>query len=115
MSSGIIRTYHKENCDPIYCVTNCKELSGTHISEEYFQNNGKIEGIYKVYHSNGQIYKKFNYIDGKLNGIGEFFKKDGRIHEEQFYINGILQKYKNYIYYVDGGLYEVKEVDCING
>lgn len=50
MSSGIIRTYHKENCDPIYCVTNCKELSGTHISEEYFQNNGKIEGIYKVYH-----------------------------------------------------------------
>ena len=61
---GVIRTYHKEDCDDTYCDCDCNETNGIQLKEEYFQNAGKIEGEYRSYHENGQIWQKVNYIDG---------------------------------------------------
>jgi len=33
------------------------------LDEEYFENDGKKEGEYKKYYSNGQIHETFNYIN----------------------------------------------------
>ena len=53
-TSCIIKTYH-DNHNKI-------------IKEEYYQNNGKKEGVYKTYYYNGQIKFEVNYIDGKKEG-----------------------------------------------
>lgn len=49
---GVVRTYHKENCNSIY-YCNCNETNGFQLKIEYFQNSGKIEVVYKLYWSNG--------------------------------------------------------------
>jgi len=41
-SCGVIRTYHKEDCTYYECE--CNETVGPNLKEEYFQNNGIIEG-----------------------------------------------------------------------
>ena len=114
MSSGVVRTYHKDFCNPWDCTKDCNEINGIQLNEEYFQNNGKKEGIYRCYYSNGQIYNECNYIDGKISGILKFFNDAGKVTEEQIYTDGVLEKYITYAYYVDGGLAEVKE-KIING
>ena len=48
---GVVRTFH--------------DKEKTKVKEEYFKMNGKIEGIYKSYHENGQLWEEVNYIDGK--------------------------------------------------
>ena len=47
--SGVDRTYY----DP----------EKTQLKSEVFIHNGKKEGVYKSYHSNGQLYVEVNYID----------------------------------------------------
>ena len=49
--SGVDRTYF----DP----------EKTQLKSEVFIHNGKREGVYKSYYSNGQLYSEVNYIDGK--------------------------------------------------
>ena len=40
----------------------------TKLKSEVFMHNGKKEGIYKSYYSNGQLWYIYNYIDDKING-----------------------------------------------
>ena len=47
------------------------------LKEEYFENNGKKEGLYKSYWSNGQLYNEVNYIGGKMNGIYNTYYHNG--------------------------------------
>ena len=37
----------------------------TKLKLEVFMHNGKMNGIYKSYHNNGQLMAEVNYIDGK--------------------------------------------------
>ena len=55
---GIINNYH---CD-------CDETIGNNIKKLYFQNAGKIEGVYEQYHFDRQCVLKCNYINGKKHG-----------------------------------------------
>jgi antitoxin component YwqK of YwqJK toxin-antitoxin module len=79
---------------------------------EVFMHNDKREGIYKSYHSNGQLYEEVNYIDGKREGEYKSYYGNGQLGEEMNYIDGKREGiYKSY--YMNGQLYE--EVNYING
>ena len=56
-----------------HCKCKCTESFGNNISEIYFQNNNKIEGVYMNYTFDGQLVQKINYIDGKKNGEAFFY------------------------------------------
>ncbi len=71
MSCGIIKTYHKNDCDDYHCE--CNEINGNNIKAIYFQNNNKNEGIYTEYHFDGQLLQKNNYINGKKNGNSIYY------------------------------------------
>ena len=93
-NTGVVRTYYDQE--------------QTKLKEEYFQLNGKINGIYREYHDNGceltnvnskrenlslinslgQLYSEVNYIDGKKNGIEKSYHDNGQLMEEVNYING---------------------------
>ena len=47
-----------------------------------------MNGIYKSYWENGQLYKEVNYIDNLRNGIFKSYHCDGQFREEVNYING---------------------------
>ena len=40
----------------------------TKLAHEYYQVDGKKEGEYKSYYSNGQLYEICNYVDANKNG-----------------------------------------------
>jgi antitoxin component YwqK of YwqJK toxin-antitoxin module len=71
---GVVRTYYDEE--------------KTKIFEEYFKMNGKIEGIYKSYWQNGQLFYEVNYIDDKREGIYKSYWDDGQLYKEVNYIDG---------------------------
>jgi antitoxin component YwqK of YwqJK toxin-antitoxin module len=71
---GVVRTYHNEE--------------KTKVKEEYFKMNGKIEGVYKSYHDNGQLFEEINYIDGLIQGIFKSYHENGELYVEVNYIDG---------------------------
>ena len=86
ISSGVIRTYHKKDCNHAFC--HCDEKNGFQLKLEYFQNAGKIEGIYKEYYYNGEIWQKVNYINNLKEGVYKTYYISGQLYEEVNYING---------------------------
>ena len=43
-----------------------------------------------VYHDNGQLLSRGNFIDGKLNGLGEIFDENGNLTKTETYRDGEL-------------------------
>lgn len=58
------------------------------LKEEYFHNNGLIEGIYKKYGQNKKVYEECNYISGKINGIFTRYNSSGEIDSKYLYEDG---------------------------
>jgi antitoxin component YwqK of YwqJK toxin-antitoxin module len=89
---GVVRTYY--------------DKEKTKICEEYFTMNGKKEGIYKLYHDNGQLLCEVNYIDGLRQGIFKSYYSNGQLYYE---VNYIDIKKKGYIdYIIQMGNYRMK-------
>jgi hypothetical protein len=119
--SGIIRTYYENG----------------KLEEEYFQINGKEEGLYTRYFTTGYKIRTCEYVDGKKNGLSVeyhdhsddifykcFYHDDIKVGEAIFYHkNGTIDnicKYENnkingmrYWYYETGIL--KKKCNYING
>jgi antitoxin component YwqK of YwqJK toxin-antitoxin module len=85
--TGVIRTYY--------------DNEKTKLHEEYFEVNGKKEGIYKQYWKNGNLKEICNYINGEMNGIYKLY-----------YETGPLFRICNYINYKKNGIYKTY---CYNG
>ena len=47
--------------------------------------NCKREGLWKSYHSNGQLYSEGNYINDKLDGLWKYYDKQGKIIKKEFF------------------------------
>ena len=61
------------------------------IHEEYFHNNGEIEGEYKKYHENGKMKETCNYLNGLKHGRWKEFDENEELKFCDDYINGVLQ------------------------
>jgi len=58
--------------------------------EEYQIIKGKIEGVYKKWYDNAQLWKKINYSKGIINGEMITYHNNGIINRKCNYINGVL-------------------------
>jgi antitoxin component YwqK of YwqJK toxin-antitoxin module len=67
-SAGVVRTYH--------------DKEQTILKEEYFQLNGKKEGVYTSYYGNNNLKNEYNYIDGKKHGKYKIYYYHGQIYED---------------------------------
>jgi len=52
--------------------------------------NGKINGIVRQYHPNGNLESEICYFDGEYHGSYRTFYPDGHMHNEKFFKNGML-------------------------
>jgi len=54
------------------------------LEEEYFENDGKIEGEYKKYFENGQLRIICNFVNGKKEGEFKSYHENGRVKTEVY-------------------------------
>lgn len=79
-------------------------ISNALLIERVYQQN-RIEGVEKIYFTNGQIDGELMYVNGIHNGAFKYYYEDGTLKQEGSYkegkIEGILSSY-----YPNGGLKE---------
>jgi len=64
--------------------------------KQNWSDEGK-DGLWEIYHDNGQLESKENYKDGKKDGVWEYYDKNGQIEYLLYYINGKSVKRKRYL------------------
>lgn len=64
-------------------------LDGTTVKRVSNMTNGKLNGKYTEYHSNGKISKKIYFKDGKEDGKSQTYDEDGTLTSDCFYVNGV--------------------------
>lgn len=65
------------------------EKSGAYADIQF--KNGKINGSYISYDSNGKKMSEANYKEGKIEGKQTSYFQNGKIEEETFYKNGLKE------------------------
>ena len=53
-----------------------------------FYVNGNLEGEYKKFYGNGQLWLQCLYVNGKIEGEYKEFYENGQLREHYFYVNG---------------------------
>ena len=70
--------------------------------------NGLKTGPWEIYHENGQISGRWEFVAGELDGMGETYRENGQLWSRGEYVNdnrnGIWERYS-----ADGEL-EIREV-----
>lgn len=62
-----------------------------HVKSEYFLTNGKINGMLKVYHENGNLLKVGSFLNGLENGKFVEYNERGSKTAEYTMINGEIE------------------------
>ncbi len=108
---------HAKKFGSVYAIT-CP-ICGISIEDKYVRDgewntqlervtykNGKKDGIYERYYTNGTLYEKSNYEEGVLNGLCEFwYDTTGRKMKHMTYVNGKLDGIYKY-WDQDGNIFE---------
>ncbi len=111
---------HVKKISSIYSIT-CP-ICGDSVDNQYVREgewntqlervtykNGKKDGLYEKYYSNGNVYERCNYEEGVLNGVCEFwYDTTGKRMKHMTYVNGKLEG--SYKYWCqDGSIFESYE------
>ncbi len=83
--------------------------------EEFNVENGILNGVAIIYHDNGKIYTKSDYINGKLHGKEKTYYPNGKLNRVTSYSHGV--KYGTILWYFENGALKseakVKDEDII--
>ena len=60
------------------------------LSSRSIYKEGKRDGMFIKYYTDGKVYYEINYTDGKMNGIKKSYFKTGKLMAEMPYKNGSL-------------------------
>jgi antitoxin component YwqK of YwqJK toxin-antitoxin module len=64
-----------------------------------FDENGKRHGYWEIYHDNGELAYKANYVNGKEHGYWEEYCSNGQLYLKGNYVNGKAHGYFESYYY----------------
>ena len=84
----------------IYNENNTTVINGT----VYNIDEKPINGIYKIYYTNGNVRMEIESLDGKPDGDGKFYDKNGNLLYQTSFKNGVIDG-KMYNYYENGQLH----------
>lgn len=89
------------------------------INKRYYKKNGKKEGLYQYYTSNGKLTNEYNYTNGEKDGIQKNYINKGFTEkitiEEITYKNGDPIYYKEFLENVLHKEGEIKDYDYNSG
>ena len=67
------------------------DYDNVYLIEEYFHNNGKIEGIKIIYDRVGNIERMENYISGQFNGIMKIYNENILCETRNYFNNNYFK------------------------
>lgn len=79
--------YHNDQLHGEY-----KEYNAALIKEERYYEQGKLEGIVRIYYDGGALLEEGYYKSGVREGISKWYDKAGNITIQYEYKNGQLVK-----------------------
>ncbi len=79
--------YHNDQLHGEY-----REFRYTSVKEERNYQNGKLEGLVKIYYDNGKIMEEGTYENGTRHGLSKWYDQDGNVTIEYEYEKGQLLK-----------------------
>ena len=62
-----------------------KEIS---IGSKGFKLNDVPHGLFEIFHENGELQTRVNFLNGEIEGLSETFDEDGRFMGSSNYVNG---------------------------
>lgn len=80
------------------------------IESEYYLENGKLHGKFKVFYKNGNLKRVGNYTNGKENGSFKEFNEEGLLEAEYNMKNGSLEG--TFTVYSNGK--KIKQLEYVN-
>lgn len=87
------------------------------MSKEFYNDNGLLDGVKKVFYKTGKIAEKANYKDGKLDGISEWFAENGQLIKTFIYksdeLHGLSKVYNDKGQILAEGFYKNDRKDGI--
>jgi antitoxin component YwqK of YwqJK toxin-antitoxin module len=87
---GNVSIYHKYSNDTLKLVIIFDKKQ--RIYKYYETNNNHLDGLNLLFHNNGKVFIKCNYLNGKLNGDYFTYKKSGKLKYHFYYINDYFSK-----------------------
>lgn len=69
-----------------------REYSGANVKEDRNYENGKLEGVAKIFYENGKILEESYYKNGLREGVSKWYDQNGNLTIEHDYKNGQLVK-----------------------
>lgn len=67
-----------------------KKFNRTRIKEERVYDNGKLEGMVKIYYDDGKIMEEGSYANGVRDGLSKWYDQEGNVSIEYEYKAGEL-------------------------
>lgn len=71
-------------------ASNTWHENGQLKSQQFHNNNGKLNGERKEWHENGQLFSRKFYNNGKLDGKQKEWNEHGQLKVHHLYKNGNL-------------------------
>jgi len=101
--------------NPVYCIGYEKGVvydTGNHGMRRKYHVNERFEkhGLYQEFWPGGQIYRQIDYENGKIHGLSRAWHNDGQLWLCQKYIHG--KTHTPLKYYMNGKIYKVERFIC---
>ena len=75
----------------VYIKQIFEDWDALRLNGVWFSGN-PLEGEYRAWHSNGQLYMRCFYKDGKMNGEYRRWRDNGKLITYKLYKNGRVEK-----------------------
>lgn len=82
-----------------------KDIHNGGISTYTVNSVGKKTGLYQSWYSNGQMWRRCNYVDGEKMGLFQSWYQGGELWEQCLYIHGKKEGLAQ-VWYGNGRLFE---------
>ena len=95
---------HKLTHYPNYQIKSFKEFHNDVLrKEEYYDENGRYNGMVRYWFDNGNLMFKLNYKNGMFNGIQRYYFENKKMYQRRTYKNNKLHGHV-FEYYYSGKL-----------
>jgi len=51
-----------------------------------YNDKGERHGPWEIYHDNGKLWYKKNYVNGKAQGLFEIYDSNGKLSYKQYFL-----------------------------
>ena len=79
--------YEAEEKSKFYTISYVGKKIIYKVVEITLKKNGELDGLWEMFHKNGQLREKRNYKNREYDGLWEYFDEDGNLISKKCFTN----------------------------